>query len=108
MQFLAYHSRERLLEIFRDCYNDPRDIKPVLDRITRTSGYVKLFGNTLVVLLDWIENRNHLDAAQEFCRRLNLIPIRLQGTLGLRLYFRVSAFPGWTRELPQDGMHLSS
>ena len=34
MQFLAYHSRERLVEIFRDCYDDPRDIKPVLDMIT--------------------------------------------------------------------------
>jgi hypothetical protein len=25
MQFMAYHSRERLVDIFRDCYNDHRD-----------------------------------------------------------------------------------
>lgn len=108
MQFLAYHSRERLLEVFRDCYDDPRDIKPVLDRITRGAGYVKLFGKTLLVLLDWIEDRNHLKAAQELCRRLNQMAIRLPGTLGLRLYFRVSAFPGWTRALHQDSVHVSS
>jgi hypothetical protein len=108
MQFLAYHSRERLVELFRDCYDDPRDIKPVLDRITTRSGYVKLFGQTLLVLLDWIEDRNHRNAAQELCRRLNQRAIRLPGSLGLRLYFRVSAFPGWTRALPQDGVHVSS
>ena len=108
MQFLAYHARERLIEIFRDCYDDLRDIKPVLDRITTTPGYVKLFGKTLVVLLDWIEDRNHRSAAQELCRRLNQMAIRLPGSLGLRLYFRVSAFPGWTRALPQDAVPVSS
>jgi len=108
MQFLAYHARERLVEIFRECYDDPRDFKPVLDRITTTPGYVKLFGKTLVVLLDWIEDRKHLDAAQELCRRLNQMAIRLPGSLGLRLYFRVASLPGWTRALPQDGMHVSS
>lgn len=96
MQFLAYHARERLLEIFRDCYDDHRDLKLVLDRITTTAGYVKLFGKTIVVLLDWIEDRNHRDAAQKLCQRLNQMAIRLPGTLGLRLYFRISAFPGWT------------
>lgn len=108
MQFLAYHCRERLVELFRDCYADSRDIKPVLDRITTSSGYVKLFGNTLVVLLDWIEDRNHRNAAQELCRRLNQMALRLPGPLGLRLHFRVSAFPGWTRGLPPDGVHISS
>jgi len=108
MQFLAYHARERLVELFRECYDDPRDFKPVLDRITTTSGYVKRFGSTLVVLLDWIEDRKHLDAAQQLCRRINQLAIRLPGALGLRLYFRVSTFPGWTRTLPQDDMHISS
>ncbi len=35
MQFMAYNSRERLVEIFRDCYGDQRAVKPVLDMITR-------------------------------------------------------------------------
>lgn len=111
MQFLAYHSRERLIEIFRDGYDDPRDIKPVLDMITKKSGYVKLFGNTLVVLLDWIENRHHREAAQQFCNRLNKMTIHLTGPLHLSLYFKVSAFPGWIHSLPEEveeAMHFSS
>jgi hypothetical protein len=111
MQFLAYHSLERLIEIFRDCYDDLRDIKPVLDMITRKSGYVKLFGNTLVVLLDWIENRHHREAAQQLCNRLNKMTIHLTGPLHLSLYFKVSAFPGWIHslsEVAEEVMHFSS
>ena len=109
MQFLAYHSRERLIEIFRECYDDPRDIKPVLDMVTRKPGYVKLFGKTLLVLLDWIEDRSYRKAAEGLCRRLNEMSLRLPGSLGLKLYFRVSAFPGWSHVLPQDGdVHVSS
>lgn len=46
MQFMAFHSRERLVKIFRDCYDDHRDIKQVLDMITTRAGYVKLIGQT--------------------------------------------------------------
>jgi magnesium-transporting ATPase (P-type) len=35
---VAYHSCERLVYIFSDCYIDHRDIKKVLDMITRKSG----------------------------------------------------------------------
>lgn len=111
MQFLAYHSRERLTEIFRDCYDDPRDIKPVLDMITKKPGYVKLFGNTLVELMDWIENRHHREAAQQLCNRLNKMTIHLTGPFHLSLYFKVSAFPGWIHSLPEVGeevKHFSS
>lgn len=108
MQFMAYHSRERLVEIFRECYDDQRDIKPVLDMITTKSGYVKLFGKTVVVLLDWIENRNYRNAAQKLCSLVNEKAIRFPGALGLKLYFRVSSFPGWTQSLPKDSMHFSS
>ena len=66
MQFMAYNSRERLVELFRDCYHDHRDVKPVLDMITRKAGYIKLVGQTLVVVLDWIENKKHRQAAIQF------------------------------------------
>ncbi len=59
MQFMAFHSRERLVEIFRDCYDDHRDVKPVLDMITTRAGYIKLIGQTLFVILDWIENKKY-------------------------------------------------
>ncbi|MCD4815436.1 MAG: hypothetical protein K8R06_03425 [Methanosarcinales archaeon] len=93
MQFIAYNSRERLVELFRDCYDDHRDVKPVLDMITSRAGYIKMFGETLIVVLDWIENKKHRKAAIQFCRLLNQKGIRMAGRLKLKLAFFVSKYP---------------
>ena len=93
MQFMAYHSRERLVELFQECYDDRRDIKKVLQMITRRPGLVKLVGQTLIVMLEWIENRKHRQAAKELCRKLNQLNIRMVGPLDLRLSFHVVRFP---------------
>ena len=93
MQFMAYNSRERLVEIFRGCYSDHRDVKPVLDMITRSAGYIRLFGQTLIVVLDWIENKKHRKAAIQFCRLLNQKGIKMAGRLKLKLAFFVSKYP---------------
>jgi len=93
MQFMAYHSRERLVELFHDCYNDHRDIKKVLQMITRRAGMVKLVGQTLIVMIEWIENRKHRQAAKELCRKLNQLSIRMVGPLKLSLSFHVVRFP---------------
>lgn len=93
MQFMAYNSRERLVEIFRECYNDHRDVKPVLDMITHRAGHIKMFGKTLIVVLDWIENKKHREAAIKFCRLLNQKTITMVGRLKLNLAFYVSKFP---------------
>ena len=50
---------QALISLFRSCYDDPRDVKQILTKITKLAGYVKLAGNTLVVLLDWIEDKKH-------------------------------------------------
>ena len=93
MQFMVYHSRERLIELFQDCYDDHRDIKKVLQMITRRPGLVKLVGQTLIVMLDWIENRKHRQAAEKLCCKLNQLNIRMVGPLNLRLSFHVVRFP---------------
>jgi len=93
MQFMAYHSRERLIELFRECYNDRRDINKVLDMITRRPGLVKLVGQTMMVMLEWIENRKHREAAKQLCRRLNQLNVKMVGPLNLRLSFHVVRFP---------------
>lgn len=93
MQFMAFHSRERLLEIFRDCYNDKRDIKTVLDMITTTPGIVKLVGNTLMVILRWIESKKHRQAAKKLCRALNQKGISMVGGLNVKLSFHMARFP---------------
>lgn len=87
MQCLAFHSRERLVDIFRDCYHDNRDIKQVLSMITRRSGLLKLTGDTLVVILDWIENLKHRKAADKLCHKLNEIGVRLSGRINVKLAF---------------------
>ncbi len=87
MQCLAFHSRERLVEILRDCYDDPRDIKQILGMITRRSGLLKLIGDTLVVILDGIDNKKYRKAADKFCRKLNEKEFSLVGRLKMKLSF---------------------
>jgi hypothetical protein len=93
MQFMAYHSRERLIELFRKYYDDHRDVKKVLDMITKKSGIVKLVGQTLMVMLDWIDNKKHRQAAQQLCHRLNQIGVRMIGGLDVKLSFHIARTP---------------
>ena len=93
MQIMAFHSRESLVKIFERCYDDNRDRKQVLDMITARPGYVKLVGQTLVIILDWIENRKHRDAAIRLCQLLNQKSFRLAGRLNVKLFFHVSSIP---------------
>lgn len=105
MQFMAFHSRERLVEIFRKCYEDKRDIKKVLDMITGKAGYVKLIGQTMVVLLDWIENKKHREAAERLCHLLNQENIRLTGRLNVKLFFYISRIPEHGSATAQNTLH---
>jgi hypothetical protein len=92
MQFMAYNSRERLVSLFRKCYGDHRDVKPVLDMLTHRAGYVKLVGKTLFVVLDWIQNQKHREAAIRFCRLLNQYAVGMTGKLEFRLSFHISKY----------------
>jgi hypothetical protein len=105
MQFMAYNSRERLVELFRDCYDDHRDVKQVLDMIIGKAGYIKLIGQTLIVVVDWIENKKHREAAERFCRLLNQKDMRLIGRLKLKLAFYVSKFPQHGSTAALNAMH---
>ena len=93
MQMMAYHSRERLVEIFRECYSDRRDIKKVLDMITTKSGIVKLVGQTLMVILSGIENKKHRQAAIKLCQKLNEKRVTMNGGLNLKLSFHLADIP---------------
>jgi len=93
MQIITYHARERLLEEFRQCYNRPQDIKQILDKITNKGGYLRQIGNTLVILLDWIESPAHRHAAENLCQRINKLGVMTQGPLHLRLHFAVANRP---------------
>ena len=106
MQFMAFHSREALVDIFRTCYDDHRDVKQVLDMITTRSGYVKIVGQTLIVILDWIQNRKYREAAQRFCHLLNQKGFRLVGHLNVKLFFHVSPVPKY--DIPEAHAGVTS
>jgi transposase len=93
IQMIAFHSREHLIEIFRSCYKDARDVKQVLTKITKLPGYVKLMGKTLIVILDWIEDKKHREAGIKFCHLLNSMAPRLKGRMEFNLFFRISSVP---------------
>jgi transposase len=93
IQMIAFHSREHLVSLFCSCYDDPRDVKQILTKITKLGGYVKLAGETLVVLLDWIEDKKHREAAIKFCHLINSMSPRLTGRMEFKLYFRISSIP---------------
>jgi len=93
LQIIAYHARERLIQEFKYEYKRPHDIKQILDKITGKGGYVRLMGQTLVVLLDWIERPAHRKATQGLCRRINNLGIKIQGNLPLKLHFAISRTP---------------
>ena len=93
IQMIAFHSREYLIQIFRSCYEDNRDIKQVLTKITRLPGYVKLRGKTLFVLLDWIEDKKHQKALVKLCQLVNAMSPTLKSRMNFNLFFRVSSVP---------------
>ena len=93
IQMLAFHSREYLVQIFSSCYQDTRDIKQVLTMIARLPGYIKLMGKTLIVLLDWIEDKKHREAAKKFCYHVNSMAPNLKGRMVFNLFFRISSVP---------------
>ena len=93
LQMIAFHSREYLIQLFRSCYKDPRDVKQVLTKITKLPGYVKLYGKTLVVLLDWIQDKKHREAANKFCHLVNSLAPKLKGRMEFNLFFRISSVP---------------
>ena len=92
MQFMVLHSYERLKEIFKEHYTDQRDIKQVLRMITKKGGFIKLIGQTLVILLDRIELKKHRLATEALCRDLNQRNIALSGPIKLKLFFYVSKY----------------
>jgi hypothetical protein len=92
MQFMVLHSYERLKDLFRPYYKDTRDIKPVLRMITNQAGYLKLIGDTLIVLLDRIDLNKHRLAAEQLCHQLNRMNIVLKGRVTMKLYFYISKF----------------
>lgn len=61
--------------------------------ITTQSGLVKLEGQTLMVMLKWIDSRKHRQAAEQLYHKLNQIGVRLVGGLDVKLSFHIARYP---------------
>ena len=92
MQFLVFHSFERLEEIFKNYYKDHRDIKPVLRMIATQTGYLKLIGDSLIVMLNRIDLKKYRLPAEQLCHQLNSLNISLNGRIKIKLYFCISKY----------------
>lgn len=90
MQYMVFHSYERLQDIFKDYYKDSRDIQTVLRMIATKAGYLKLIGDTLIVLLDQVDLQKHRLPAEQLCRHLNKLNIILNGRVKMKLYFHIA------------------
>lgn len=66
MEYTASLSSQR-----SQIYDDHRDIKQILGMITRRPGLLKLICDTLVVILDGIDNKKYRKAAVKLCQKLN-------------------------------------
>lgn len=93
IQIIAYNAEQVLLETFSKCYSDYRDIEQILDMIVSYGGYVKLYNNTLYVIINYIDTPRYRKAAIELCHRVNSQGPRTQDRFEFPIFFKVMDHP---------------
>ncbi|MBS3742584.1 MAG: helix-turn-helix domain-containing protein [Candidatus Cloacimonetes bacterium] len=74
---IFWNSRKKLTKLFKQYLPNERDLLPVLDAITRSSGKIKITENLLIVKLEPLERPQFRHAQEQLCRRLNDMDIKL-------------------------------
>ena len=72
------NSHQMLLDVFKICYNDPRDLHAVLQAITQQGGVVEEYADRVVVKLKMLDKRIYQNATKKLCAELNVIQTVLQ------------------------------
>jgi len=93
IQIVAYNAEQMLLEIFQKYYHDPRDVEQILDMLINYGGYVKLYNNTLYVIINYIDQAKYRRAAVDLCKELNALTPKTPDTFRFPLFFKVMAQP---------------
>jgi hypothetical protein len=91
IQIVAYNAEQMLLEIFQKYYHDPRDVEQILDMLINYGGYVKLYNNTLYVIINYIDQPTYRRAAVGLCKELNALTPKTVDTFQFPLFFKVMA-----------------
>ncbi len=93
IQIVAYNAEQMLLEIFRKYYHDLRDVEQILDMLINYGGYVKLYDNTLYVIINYIDQPMYRRAAVELCKELNAMTPKTLDHFQFPIFFKVMAQP---------------
>jgi hypothetical protein len=88
---LAWNSRKKLVQIFRNFLPNERDLIPVLDAITKSRGWVRSTREVIEIRLEPLETPRYEAAQIQLCRYLNEKEIRLKN--GKRLLYDVGPDP---------------
>lgn len=93
IQIIAYNAEQVLLETFKKCYGNKRDIEQILDMIIGYGGYVKVYNNTLYVILNYINQPKYRKAAVELCNEINAMTPKSFGEIRMPIFFKVMQNP---------------
>jgi len=88
---LYWNSRKKLIEIFRGFLSNERDLRPVLDAITQSRGWIKSTKEAMVIRIEPLETPRFKAAQIQLCRYLNEQEIRFEN--GKRLLYDVGPDP---------------
>ena len=88
---LFWNSRKKLVQIFKEFLPNERDIRPVLEAITESRGWIKSTREAIEIRLEPLETPMYKAAQIQLCRYLNEKEIRLQN--GKRLLYDVGPDP---------------
>ncbi|MCP3684006.1 MAG: hypothetical protein GY861_15095 [bacterium] len=88
---LFWNSRKKLVQIFKEFLPNERDLRPVLEAITESRGWIKSTSEAIEIRLEPLETPMYKAAQIQLCRYLNEKEIRLQN--GKRLLYDVGPDP---------------
>jgi hypothetical protein len=88
---LFWNSRKKLVQIFKEFLPNERDLRPVLEAITESRGWIKSTREVIEIRLEPLETPMYKAAQIQLCRYLNEKGIRLQN--GKRLLYDVGPDP---------------
>lgn len=71
LRIVMHNANEMLLDVFKRCYNDPRDLHQVLKNITRQSGTVRETKTKVIVTLNSLEMPTYRRATEQLCKELS-------------------------------------
>jgi len=90
-QGLAWNSRKKLIDMFREFLPNPRDRIPVLDAITQSHGWIRSTDMAVEIILEPLETPRFRVAQIQLCNKLNSMEIKLHN--GKRLVYGVMPMP---------------